>query len=135
MICRNASVLAFHLWPTIFAGTPLRLQNRPYLPDWRFTALPHPGWCLVCLLTSKFIFMRNSHIYRRISSLLQSQHNICTCNTKVNIVYIVQSGKCLIDGQCYDASEVDPADESGNCDLGESSTERTTSKSDYFNDV
>ena len=27
MICRNASVLAFHLWPTIFAGAPFRLQN------------------------------------------------------------------------------------------------------------
>ena len=27
VICRNASVLAFHLWPTIFAGTPFRLQN------------------------------------------------------------------------------------------------------------
>ena len=27
VICRNASVLAFHLWPTIFAGAPFRLQN------------------------------------------------------------------------------------------------------------
>jgi len=27
MICWNASVLAFHLWPTIFAGAPFRLQN------------------------------------------------------------------------------------------------------------
>ena len=27
VICRNASVLAFHLWPTIFAGAPIRLQN------------------------------------------------------------------------------------------------------------
>ena len=27
VICQNASVLAFHLWPTIFAGAPLRLQN------------------------------------------------------------------------------------------------------------
>jgi len=27
VICRNASLLAFHLWPTIFAGTPFRLQN------------------------------------------------------------------------------------------------------------
>jgi len=61
--------------------------------------------------------------------------NICTSNRKLNVVYIVQSGKCLIDGQCYDASEVNPADESGNCDLGDSSTERTTSKSDYFNIV
>ena len=26
-ICWNASVLAFHLWPTIFAGAPFRLQN------------------------------------------------------------------------------------------------------------
>ena len=25
--CRNASVLAFHLWPTMFAGAPIRLQN------------------------------------------------------------------------------------------------------------
>jgi len=27
VICRNTSVLAFHLWPTIFAGVPFRLQN------------------------------------------------------------------------------------------------------------
>jgi len=27
VICRNASVLAFHLWPTIFAGAPFRLQT------------------------------------------------------------------------------------------------------------
>ena len=27
VICRNASVLAFHLWPTIIAGAPFRLQN------------------------------------------------------------------------------------------------------------
>ena len=27
VICRNVSVLAFHLWPTIFAGAPFRLQN------------------------------------------------------------------------------------------------------------
>jgi len=27
LICRNASVLAFHLWPTIFAGVPFQLQN------------------------------------------------------------------------------------------------------------
>jgi len=27
VICLNASVLAFHLWPTIFAGAPFRLQN------------------------------------------------------------------------------------------------------------
>ena len=28
VICRNASVLSFHLmWPTIFAGAPLRLKN------------------------------------------------------------------------------------------------------------
>jgi len=27
VICRNASLLAFHLWPTIFAGAPFRLQN------------------------------------------------------------------------------------------------------------
>jgi len=27
VICRNASVLAFHRWPTIFAGAPLGLQN------------------------------------------------------------------------------------------------------------
>jgi len=88
--------------------------------------------CLVCPLTSKFSFMRNVRTCRRISPFLQLQQNNCTCNTKLNIVYIVQSGKCLIDGQCFDASEVDPADESGNCDLGESSTERTTSKSDCF---
>jgi len=27
MICRNDSVLAFHLWPMIFAAAPFRLQN------------------------------------------------------------------------------------------------------------
>ena len=27
VICLNASVLAFHLWPTIFAAAPFRLQN------------------------------------------------------------------------------------------------------------
>ena len=27
VICRNASVLSFHLWPTVFAGAPFRLQN------------------------------------------------------------------------------------------------------------
>jgi len=27
VICRNASVLAFHLWPTIFAGAPFWFQN------------------------------------------------------------------------------------------------------------
>jgi len=27
VICRNASVSALHLWPTIFAGAPFRLQN------------------------------------------------------------------------------------------------------------
>jgi len=27
VICRNTSVLAFHLWPTIFAGAPFQLQN------------------------------------------------------------------------------------------------------------
>jgi len=27
VIRQNASVLAFHLWPTIFAGAPFRLQN------------------------------------------------------------------------------------------------------------
>ena len=27
VICRNASVLAFHLWPTIFASPPFRLQS------------------------------------------------------------------------------------------------------------
>ena len=27
VICRNALVLEFHLWPTIFTGAPFRLQN------------------------------------------------------------------------------------------------------------
>jgi len=27
VICRNASVLALHLWPTIFAEAPFRLRN------------------------------------------------------------------------------------------------------------
>jgi len=93
------------------------------------------GYLVSRLSSDKIYFMRNVHTCRRISSFLQSQENICTSNTKLNIVYVVQSGKCLINGQCYDASEVNPADESGNCDLAESSTERTTSKSDYFNNV
>ena len=27
VICRNASVLAFHQWPTTFSGAPFQLQN------------------------------------------------------------------------------------------------------------
>jgi len=27
VVCRNASVLALHLWPTIFAGAPFQLQK------------------------------------------------------------------------------------------------------------
>jgi len=38
VIYRNTSVLAFHLWPTIFAGVPFRLQNI-YLNG--VTAFPH----------------------------------------------------------------------------------------------
>jgi len=37
VICLNASVLAFHVWPTIFAGAPFRLQNICR----RSTAFPH----------------------------------------------------------------------------------------------
>jgi len=35
VICRNASVLAFHLWPTIFAGTASNPTAFPhhYTPD------------------------------------------------------------------------------------------------------
>jgi len=35
VICRNASVLAFHLWPTIFAGAP------KYLPEQHSTMFPY----------------------------------------------------------------------------------------------
>jgi len=31
VICRNASVLAFHLWPTIFAG---KAFQHHYTPEW-----------------------------------------------------------------------------------------------------
>jgi len=44
VICRNASVLAFHLSPTIFAGTPFRLRNicrNGVLPRFRTTTV-HP---------------------------------------------------------------------------------------------
>ena len=40
VICRNASVLAFHLWPTIFAGAPFRLENI-CRNGGRSTAFPH----------------------------------------------------------------------------------------------
>jgi len=46
VICRNASVLAFHLWPTIFAGTafhrvPAPLDAWVYLPK---TIIAHPKY-------------------------------------------------------------------------------------------
>jgi len=40
VICRNASVLAFHLWPTIFAGAQL-IPAPIYLPERRSIAFPH----------------------------------------------------------------------------------------------
>jgi len=45
VICRNASVLAFHLWPTIFAGAPFRLQNicRNGVPPRSRTTTPLPA--------------------------------------------------------------------------------------------
>ena len=44
VICRNASVLAFHLWPTIFARAPFRLQNicRNGVPPRSRTTTPLP---------------------------------------------------------------------------------------------
>jgi len=39
VICRNASVLTFHLWPTIFAGASFRLQN--ICRNGGSTAFPH----------------------------------------------------------------------------------------------
>ena len=44
VICRKASMLAFHLWPTIFAGTPFRLQNicRNGVPPLSLPAPLHP---------------------------------------------------------------------------------------------
>jgi len=55
VICRNASVLAFHLRPTIFAGAPFRIQNicRNGVPPRSRTTRPTPlnSVCLcVCLL-------------------------------------------------------------------------------------
>ena len=39
VICRNASVLAFHLCPAIFAGAPFRLQTtRLDTATWRLAA-------------------------------------------------------------------------------------------------
>jgi len=42
VICRNASVLVFHLWPTIFAGVRFRLQNiyRNGVPPHSHTTTP-----------------------------------------------------------------------------------------------
>ena len=42
VICRNASVLEFHLLPTIFAGAPFRLQNicRNGVPPRSRTTIP-----------------------------------------------------------------------------------------------
>jgi len=37
VICRNAVVLAFHLWPTIFAGTAFQRVPKPLHP-WRVPA-------------------------------------------------------------------------------------------------
>jgi len=47
VICRNASVLAFHLWPTIFAGAPFRLENICRTAFHRVPAPLHPrcGQC------------------------------------------------------------------------------------------
>ena len=45
-------------------------------------------------------------------------------------MYTVQSGKCLIGGKCYNASEFNQADDTQKCDPEKSSTEWTPSKSD-----
>ena len=53
VICRNASVLAFHLRPTIFAGAPFRIQNICLngVPPRSRTTTPLNSVCLcVCLL-------------------------------------------------------------------------------------
>ena len=55
VICRNASVLAcHHLWPTIFAGTPFRLQNicRNGVPPRSRTTTPllRTEWRGLCVL-------------------------------------------------------------------------------------
>ena len=43
VICRNASVLAFHLWPTIFAGEPSEIFTGTAFPHERLPApLPPP---------------------------------------------------------------------------------------------
>jgi len=49
VICRNASVLAFHLWPKIFAGAPFRLQNicRNGVPPRSCTNTPLPIRALI----------------------------------------------------------------------------------------
>jgi len=43
VICRNASVLAFHLWPTLFAGAPFRLQIFAGTAFQRVPAPLHPA--------------------------------------------------------------------------------------------
>ena len=47
VICRNAVVLAFHLWPTIFAGAPFRLRNicRNGVPARSRTTTPLASTC------------------------------------------------------------------------------------------
>jgi len=71
VICRNASVLAFHLWSTIlnFAGAPFRLQNicrNSVLPRSSTTAppivciikcylgTPERNWCRFAYIRSAF---------------------------------------------------------------------------------
>jgi len=49
VICRKASVLAFHLWPTIFAGAPFQLQNicRHSVPPRSHTTTPLVFLCSI----------------------------------------------------------------------------------------
>jgi len=49
VICWNASVLEFHLWLTIFAGVPFRLQNicRNSVPPRSRTITPL--WVCICM--------------------------------------------------------------------------------------
>ena len=61
VICRNASVLAFHLWPTIFAEASFRLQNicRKGVPPRSRTTIP--------LVRKKFC--HTLHVVLRVASV------------------------------------------------------------------
>ena len=62
VICRNA--LAFHLWPTILAGAPFRLQNicRNGVPLRSRTTTPLPASHSCCSYSAVNIVMESSEL-------------------------------------------------------------------------